>query len=64
MYNTYLNDDSLHHVATEMLLQLVELFQGLLEATSGSVFEDESQGAEDHSVQLDDVGIPERRQES
>ena len=47
-----------------MLLQLVELFQGLLEAASGSMFEDESQGAEDHSVELDDVGIPERSQES
>ena len=45
-------------------MQLVELFQGLLEAASGSMLEDESQGAEDHSVELDDVGIPERSQES
>ena len=63
MYNSHLYYDSLYHVTTEMLLDLVELFQNLLQTSSRSMLQHQPQRSQDDAVQLDDVRVPQGREE-
>ena len=60
----YLDDDSLGHVTTEMLLHIVILFQRLLQTALRSVLQNEAQRTQDHAVQSNDVSVLQWREDS